>query len=70
MLYPSVADLIKGEGRCRYSLVIAVAKKARSIANAADEHNEKLTEKPVKLAVQAFADGKASYYEATENDAN
>lgn len=63
MLYPSVTDLIKGEGRCRYSLVIAVAKRARDISAKAEERGEKLDEKPVKLAVESFANGEASYYE-------
>ena len=36
MLYPSVYTLVKGERKCRYSLVLAVAKKAREIAESAD----------------------------------
>ena len=36
MLYPSVNDLIKGDHRCRYSLVIAVAKQARYLAEKAE----------------------------------
>lgn len=63
MLYPSVNELIKGENRCRYSLVLAVAKKARRIAEEADAKGEKLEEKPIKLAVQAFANGTSEYHE-------
>ena len=55
MLYPSVNDLIKGDHRCRYSLVIAVAKQARYLAEKAEENGEKLEEKPIKQAVMSFA---------------
>ena len=63
MLYPAVNSLIKGKGQCRYSLVIAVAKEARTIAARANETKEPLPEKPIKMAVNAFADGKAVYSE-------
>ncbi|MBO5037061.1 MAG: DNA-directed RNA polymerase subunit omega [Clostridia bacterium] len=63
MLYPSVSNLIKGENRCRYSLVIAVAKQARYLAEKAEETGEKLEEKPIKQAVMSIADGKASFRE-------
>ncbi len=41
-----------------YSLVIAVAKRARQIAEQADEEGQVLTEKPVDLAVHDFVDNK------------
>ena len=63
MLYPSVTELIKGENKCRYSLVIAVAKRARDMAAEAEERDEKLAQKPVKLAVQSFADGEVNFRE-------
>jgi len=63
MLYPSVNNLIKGENRCRYSLVIAVAKQARYLSDKADEAGEKLTEKPIKAAVTSFDEGRASFSE-------
>ncbi len=63
MLYPSVSELIKGENKCRYSLVIAVAKQARYLADKAEEAGEKLEEKPVKQAVMSIAEGKASFRE-------
>ena len=66
MLYPSVSNLIKGDHRCRYSLVIAVAKQARFLAEKAEEKNEKLDEKPIKKAVMSFAEGKATYTEHVE----
>ncbi|MBQ7014851.1 MAG: DNA-directed RNA polymerase subunit omega [Clostridia bacterium] len=64
MLYPSVTELIKGENKCRYSLVIAVAKRARDMAAEAEERDEKLVQKPVKLAVQSFADGEVDFRES------
>ena len=66
MLYPSVNELIKGEHRCRYSLVIAVAKQARYLAEKAEENGEKLEEKPIKPAVISFEKGKATYSEHVE----
>lgn len=64
MLYPSVGELIEGEKKCRYSLVIAVAKRARDIAHKAEMEGEKLEEKPITLAIESFADGAADYHEA------
>ena len=63
MLYPSVTELIKGENKCRYSLVIAVAKRARDMAAEAEEREEKLSHKPVRLAVESFADGEVDFRE-------
>jgi DNA-directed RNA polymerase subunit omega len=63
MLYPSISNLIKGENKCRYSLVIAVAKQARYLAEKAEENGEKFEEKPIKQAVMSIADGKASFRE-------
>ncbi len=63
MIYPAVNNLIKEEKQCRYSLVIAVAKEARTIAERANNSKERLAEKPIKMAVNAFADGKAVYSE-------
>lgn len=68
MIYPAVSNLIKEDGQCRYSLVIAVAKEARTIAERANNNKERLSEKPIKMAVNAFADGKATYVEANESE--
>ncbi len=69
MIYPAVSKLIQEDNQCRYSLVIAVAKEARTIAERANNNKERLTEKPIKMAVNAFADGKAVYNEVVENPA-
>lgn len=70
MVYPAVSTLIKEQGQCRYSLVIAVAKEARTIAERANNNKERLPEKAIKIAVNAFADGKASYTEPDESNAD
>ena len=57
MLYPPVADLLKGV-QSRYLLVNVVAQRARQIAVEAEALNEELTEKPVTLAIREVADGK------------
>ena len=64
MLYPSIPQLITDHSKqFRYSLVIAVAKEARVIADEKEAEGERLEDRAVSLAVKAFADGKASYSE-------
>ena len=53
MLKPS-ANIIKTPHLNQYSLVIAVAKRAREIAEKADREGAMLADKPVDLAVQDF----------------
>lgn len=62
---PSVPELLK-PGQSYYSLVVAVAKHAREIAQEADEKGEILLEKPVKLAVDDFAKGRYKLVESDE----
>ncbi len=57
MLKPS-DNMIRTPHRSYYSLVIAVAKRARQIAEEAEEEGQILTEKPVDLAVHDFVDNK------------
>ena len=57
MQRPAVNEILK-EGQSYYSLVIAVAKRARQIAQDAEEEHIVLTEKPVKIAVNEIASGK------------
>lgn len=57
MLKPS-ENMIRTPHRSYYSLVIAVAKRARQIAEEAEDRGEILTEKPVDLAVHDFVDNK------------
>ena len=58
MLKPSSNIIIKTPHKSYYSVVIAVAKRAREIAQNAEENNQILIEKPVDLAVQDFVDDK------------
>lgn len=57
MLKPS-ADLILGPKQSRYSLVVAVSKRAREIAADAENKGDILIEKPVDLAVHEIMDHK------------
>ena len=51
-------DQILSADQSRYSLVIAVAKRAREISNEAESKGEILIEKPANLAVADLADHK------------
>lgn len=57
MLRPAMAQILREEDS-HYAFVVAVAKRAREIAEEAEERNEHLDEKPVNLAVEEFAQGK------------
>ena len=57
MLYPPIADMLeKVDGR--YLLVNVVAKRARQIAQEANEFGEELPDKPVTMAIWEVAEGK------------
>ena len=57
MLRPAVNQIIS-KNESPYSLVIAVAKRAREISDELYENNMTLEEKPVKTAVEEFASGR------------
>lgn len=57
MLRPAVNQIISKNESC-YSLVIAVAQRAREISDELIENGETLEEKPVKTAVEELASGK------------
>ena len=57
MLRPAMSQTIKKDDSY-YRFVVAVAKRAREIAEEAEEEKIPLEEKPVKLAVEEFAAGK------------
>ena len=65
MINIDLKPLLKG-GISRYSLVVAVAKRSREIADEAKEEGEILVEKPVSLAVDDFLDERYSIKEAEE----
>ena len=58
MLRPSMYQII-GKHDSYYEFVVAVAQRARDIASIAEDERVYLAEKPVKLAVEEFASGKA-----------
>lgn len=58
MLRPAMSQIIKKD-ESNYAFVIAVAKRAREIAIEAENDDIILEEKPVKLAVEEFARGRA-----------
>lgn len=64
MKMPSVDEMLLGK-QSRYSLVIAVAKRAREIASEAELKGDILVEKPVNLAVKDFKEHK---YDIVEKD--
>lgn len=59
MLYPAMNKLTANVPN-RYLLVNVVARRARQIAQEAEDMGEKLEIKPVTLAIQEVADGKYS----------
>ncbi len=67
MLRPAVNQIISKNESC-YSLVIAVAKRAREIAENLCENNEILEEKPVKTAVEEIASGKYKILSAEQGE--
>ncbi|MCI8601346.1 MAG: DNA-directed RNA polymerase subunit omega [Oscillospiraceae bacterium] len=62
---PSIPELLK-PGQSYYSLVVAVAKRAREIAQEADDQNIVLLEKPVQLAVDDFSKGRCRLIESDD----
>ncbi len=69
MLKPS-SNIIKTPHKSYYSVVIAVAKRAREIVEKAEENNQILVEKPVDLAVQDFVDDKVRIIEPETEEEN
>lgn len=57
MLYPAMNKLSSVVPN-RYMLVNVVARRAREIAELAEESGEKLTEKPVTIAINEVASGR------------
>ncbi len=65
MFNPDLRNVLKNNVS-RYSLVTAVAKRAREIALDAEENNEILDEKPVSLALDEIIAGKVEIVEPEE----
>ena len=71
MLYPAMNTLTSYVPN-RYMLVNVVARRARQIAEAAEEAGQPLVEKSVTLAIHEVADGKldANHMDLRVEDAN
>ncbi|MEA4920584.1 MAG: DNA-directed RNA polymerase subunit omega [Clostridiaceae bacterium] len=70
MLYPSMSDLLK-KVHNRYSLVNVAAKRARDIADDAENNPDiHLTQKPVSMALQDIMSGRIVPVEAHEKHDN
>ena len=67
MLRPSINQIAK-KNESYYSVVLAVAKRAREIADSLYVNGQTLEEKPVKTAVEEFAGGKYSFIEEQTSD--
>lgn len=65
MFNPDLRNVLKNK-TSRYSLVTAVAKRAREIAGDAQENGDILEEKPVSLALDEIINGKFEIVEPEE----
>lgn len=68
MLRPAVNQIITKNENC-YSLVIAVAKRAREITQELYDNDMTIEEKPVKTAVEELASGKYKIVSTQKNTA-
>ncbi|MGI6497690.1 MAG: DNA-directed RNA polymerase subunit omega [Oscillospiraceae bacterium] len=67
MLYPSMKTLLQ-KIENRYLLVNVVARRAREIAEEAEEKGEPLNDKPVTLAIDEIADGELTITERQQEE--
>ncbi len=65
MFNPDLRDVLKNR-TSRYSLVTAIAKRAREISSAAQENEEILNEKPVSIALDEIISGQYEVIEPEE----
>lgn len=65
MFNPDLRNVLKNH-TSRYSLVTAIAKRAREISTDAQENNEILNEKPVSIALDEIISGEFEVVEPEE----
>ena len=65
MLRPAMIEMLSPEQDC-YSFVVAVAKRARELADEAEQRRETINDKPVRLAIDEFADGEVGFERITK----
>ena len=70
MLYPTIKNLLRQVDN-RYMLVNVTARRARAIAERAEENGDRLEEKAVKLAITDIAEGRVrgTLYEGLQSSA-
>ncbi len=61
MLAPKDIEELQGKNS-RYAVVVGVAKRARQIAEEAEENKEILVDKTVSLAIKDFKDGNCTLF--------
>lgn len=66
MLAPKDIEELQGKNS-RYAVVVGVAKRARQIAEEAEENKEILVDKTVSLAIKDFKDGNCSLFVSEED---
>ncbi|SNR90913.1 DNA-directed RNA polymerase subunit omega [Anaerovirgula multivorans] len=66
MLYPSTNDLMK-KVDSRYTLVVAVAKRARQLIDGNDPKVKPSSHKPVSIATQEIVEDMVTYTPAVED---
>ncbi len=67
MLRPTDIEKLKGN-KSQYEVVIGVAKRAREYAEAADNNNEILLEKPVSMAINDLVSGEYKLMSAVKDE--
>ena len=67
MLAPNDIEELQGKNS-RYAVVIGVAKRARQIAEEAEENKEILVDKTVSLAIKDFKDGNCTLFASGSED--
>ena len=67
MLAPKDIEELQGKNS-RYAVVIGVAKRARQIAEEAEENKEILVEKTVSLAIKDFKEGNCTLFASANED--
>lgn len=65
MFNPDLRNVLKNK-TSRYSLVTAIAKRARDISSEAQENDEILNDKPVSIALDEIISGKYQVVEPEE----
>ena len=69
MLFPSTNDLMK-KVDSRYTMIVAVAKRARQIIDGSEPKVEPYSNKPVSIATQEIMENKVTYKQSINENNN